>query len=74
MRNATTVDPDLIDAVCKLVEALIRWHRESETDISDITIETTVFYVDAILRAIRAAPELSSLHGWADRQLAATKA
>jgi hypothetical protein len=59
-----------VDAVCKLVDAVLVEH--CFPIVGDEAIwneEHTVDCVLAVLREIRAAQELSSLHKWADSRL-----
>ena len=62
-------NPEFVDAVCKLVDAVIFEHCTIAGSEAYDSVEITVDCALAVLKEIRAAKEFSSLHGWADRQL-----
>jgi hypothetical protein len=64
------LDPDFINAVCELVAAVLVEHCLPVGTEGHLNEEHTVECALIVLRKIRAAPELSSLHSWADRLLA----
>jgi hypothetical protein len=63
---------EFVDAVCMLVDAVLIEHclpvGGDEAILNEVaTVNCTL----AVLREIRAAPEFSSLHQWADKRLLA---
>jgi len=64
------MNQDFVDGVCKLVEAVLVEHCLPVGTEGHLNEEFTVECALAVLREIRAAPELSSRHGWVDRLLA----
>jgi hypothetical protein len=62
----------LVDAVHALVEAVLVEHcHDVDVDTAVWNEARTVDCALAVLKEVRAAQGLSSLHGWADTQLAA---
>jgi hypothetical protein len=66
----STMNPEFVDAVCKLVEAVIYQDCTIAGSEDGEAVIVTVDAALAVAEAIRAAPEFSALHGWADCQLA----
>jgi hypothetical protein len=65
----TTMKAEFVDAVTKLVDAVLYAECTPAGGEDGLAVEVTVNAVLGVLKEIRAAPELSSLHEWADRQL-----
>jgi hypothetical protein len=65
----TEMNPDVLAAVRELVDAVLAEHCFPVSTEGMWNEEHTVDCVLAVLREIRAAPELSSLHPWADKRL-----
>ena len=63
-------NPKFVDAVCRLVDAVFIEHCLPVGSEGHLNEEFTVECALAVLRKVRAAPEFSSLHGWANRLLA----
>jgi hypothetical protein len=61
---------EFVDAVKKLIEAVTFEQHIDVSGESHFAQQVTIECLDAVLKSIRAAPELSSLHEWVDRQLA----
>jgi hypothetical protein len=71
--KSNNTNPQLIDAVCELIDVTLYWHctvAGAAGDDSD-SVMHTISCVDAVLRQVLATPELSARHAWAKRQLAA---
>jgi hypothetical protein len=64
------MNPDFVDAVCKLVEAVLIEHCLPVGGEGHLNEEFTIECARAVLEDLRTAPEFSSRHGWADRLLA----
>jgi hypothetical protein len=65
------MNPEFVDAVCKLVDAVLVEHCLPVGTEGHLNEEFTVNCALTVLREIRAAEELSSLHNWADNRLLA---
>jgi len=61
-----------IAAVRGLVDAVLTEHcTEADALEAEFNMEHSINSALTMLREIRAVPELSALHGWADKRLAA---
>jgi hypothetical protein len=65
-----SMNREFVDAVKKLIEAVTFEQHIDVSGESHFAQQVTIECLDAVLKSIRAAPELSSLHEWVDRQLA----
>jgi hypothetical protein len=63
--------PEFVDAVCKLVDAVLVEHCLPVGAEGHLNEEFTINCALTVLREIRATQELSSLHKWADSRLLA---
>jgi hypothetical protein len=66
MMTKEEINQDLVDAVCKLVEAVLVEHCLPVGGEGHLNEEFTVECALAVLEVFRTAPEFSSLHGWVD--------
>jgi hypothetical protein len=64
------MNQDLVDAVCKLVEAVLVEHCLPVGGEGHLNEEFTVECALGVLEMFRTAPEFSSRRGWVDRLLA----
>jgi hypothetical protein len=67
----STTNQELVDAVCKLVDAVIYAECTVAGSEDGNAVLVTVDCARAVIREIRAAEELSPLHKWADSRLIA---
>jgi len=65
------VNHEFVDAVCELVDAVLAEHCTPVCTEGRLDEQLTVSCVLDVLREIRTAEELSSLHGWANARVSA---
>jgi hypothetical protein len=68
------MNAEFVDAVCKLVDAVIVGHCTIAGSEAYDTEERIVDCALTVVEKIRTAQEFSSLHGWAEHQLSAARA
>jgi hypothetical protein len=71
-KQVEIMNPEFVAAVCELIDAVLIEHcLPIEGDEGIINEQTTIGCALTLLRKLRAAPEFSSRHQWANKRLLA---